>query len=255
LSLIEVQRGVVSTIRLNNPPLNLVTLELTASLNRALEVVAGDEEVRAVVVTGGEGTFSAGSDVKEFEALRGRALEAKVIFEKDTYKKLANLAMPTIAACDGDALGGGLELALCCDIRVASDQSRFGLPEVGLGVIPGAGGTQRLPRLIGLSRAKEMILTGRIIDSAEAERIGLVNRVVSQGRAYETASEMAESISAKGPVAIRNAKALLDMALDRSLERGLDAETEASERVFDTDDMIEGAHAFLQKRSPRFQGR
>jgi enoyl-CoA hydratase len=255
MSLIEVEPGVVTTIRLSNPPLNLVSLDLTAELHRALEKLAVDDEVRAVVVAGGQRAFSAGSDVNEFERLRGRALQGKVLFEKETYRMLAELARPTIAACEGDALGGGLELAICCDLRVASEHSRFGLPEVGLGVIPGSGGTQRLPRLVGLARAKEMILTGGIIDARQAERIGLVNRVVPTGGAYDTAIGIAESIAAKGAIAVREAKALLDAALGRSLDEGLDAETEASGRVFDTDDMIEGGRAFLERRPPRFQGR
>jgi enoyl-CoA hydratase/carnithine racemase len=208
-----------------------------------------------VVVAGGERAFCAGSDVSEFEGLRGRALEGKIVFEKMVYRHLAELAVPTIAACEGDALGGGLELAICCDLRVASDKARFGMPEVGLGVIPGSGGTQRLPRLVGLGRAKELILTGRLIDAGNAASIGLVNRVVPPGQAETLALEMAEGVAAKGPVAVREAKRLLHLAVDQSLDDGLLAETEASGRVFDTDDMIEGARAFLDKRRPDFKGR
>lgn len=254
MSLVEIVPGVVTTVRLANPPLNLITVDLTAELHRALATVAADAEVRAVVLTGGERAFCAGSDVSEFEGLRGRALEGKVLAEKEMYGRLGDLLVPTIAACEGDALGGGLELAMCCDLRVAAETARFGMPEVRLGVIPGAGGTQRLPRLVGLGRAKEMILTGDLIDASQAERAGLVNRVVAPGRAEVVARDMAETIANRGPLAVREAKQLLDTAFDRPLQRGLDAETAASERVFDSDDMVEGARAFLEKRPPEFGG-
>jgi enoyl-CoA hydratase/carnithine racemase len=254
MSLIEVSGGTVVVIRLVNPPLNLVTRDLTRELHRALGTVAEGQGVRVVVVAGGERAFCAGSDISEFEGLRGRALEGKVVFEKMIYQRLAELPMPTIAACEGDALGGGLELAMCCDLRVASEKARFGLPEVGLGVIPGSGGTQRLPRLVGLGRAKEMILTGGIIDAAAAASIGLVTRVVPAGQAESAAMEIAEVVAAKGPLAVREAKRLLDLAPDLPLDEGLLAETEASGRVFDSDDLVEGATAFLEKRPPRFRG-
>jgi len=254
MSLIEVSPGRVAVIRLVNPPLNLITRDLTRELHRALGAVAEGPGVRVVVVAGGERAFCAGSDVSEFEGLRGRALEGKVVFEKMVYQRLAELRMPTIAACEGDALGGGLELAMCCDLRVASEKARFGLPEVGLGVIPGSGGTQRLPRLVGLGRAKEMILTGRVIDAVAAADIGLVTLVVPAGQAESSAMEMAEIVAARGPLAVREAKRLLDLALDLPLDEGLLEETEASGRVFDSDDLVEGARAFLEKRPPRFRG-
>ncbi|MEX1134368.1 MAG: enoyl-CoA hydratase-related protein [Acidimicrobiia bacterium] len=255
MSLIDLTPGAVTTLRLVNPPLNLVTLDLTAELHRALAAIADDPVVRAVVVAGGERTFCAGSDVSEFEGLRGRALEGKIVFEKAVYRQLADLGVPTIAACEGDALGGGLELAMCCDLRVASESARFGLPEVHLGVIPGSGGTQRLPRLVGLGRAKALILTGELIGALEAERIGLVNRVVVRGGVEAEASEIARVIASRGPMAVHEAKVLLDLALDITLEQGLAAETAASGRVFDSDDMLEGARAFFEKRDPRFKGR
>jgi enoyl-CoA hydratase len=163
--------------------------------------------------------------------------------------------MPTIAAIEGNALGGGLELALCCDIRVASSRAKLGLPELRLAVIPGSGGTQRLPRLVGLARAKELILTGRVIDADEALRIGLVAEVVLPGLAVERAREIATDIAARGPVAVREAKRLIDASTDLDLDAGLAAELEASVRVFETDDMLEGARAFLDKRDPEYRGR
>jgi enoyl-CoA hydratase len=253
---IRVQRGKVTVLELDNQPLNLVTAEMTRRLDAALDGLAADDAVRAVVLTGaGERAFCAGSDVKEFELLSGRVAQGKLLLEKLVYRKLAELPMPTIAAIDADALGGGLELALCCDIRIAAQGARLGMPEVRLGVLPGSGGTQRLPRVVGLARAKEMILVGELIDAAEAERIGLVNRVVPTGQARSAALQMASSIAARGPLAVREAKRLLDRALDLDLDAGLAAELDASHRVFSSQDMLEGARAFFEKRPPTFTGR
>lgn len=254
--LIALELGQVAHLELVNPPLNLVTRELTEQLGAALTSLAAAADVRVVVVTGrGERAFCAGSHIGEFEGLKGRVAEGKLLLEKLVYRQLANLPMPTIAAIEGDALGGGLELALCCDIRVASERARLGLPEVRLAVIPGSGGTQRLPRVVGPAKAKEMIFTGAILDAAEAERIGLVNRVVPAGQARQAAGEIAAEIAARGPLAVREAKQLIDAALDLDLDAGLAVELDASERVFDTEDMLEGARAFFAKRPPEYRGR
>jgi enoyl-CoA hydratase len=254
--LISLELGPVAHLELVNPPLNLVTRELTEQLRDALGRLRVADEVRAVVVTGrGDRAFCAGSHIGEFEGLRGRVAEGKLLLEKLVYRQLAQLPMPTIAAIEGDALGGGLELALCCDLRVASSRARLGMPEVRLAVLPGSGGTQRLPRLVGPARAKELILTGRIINSDEAERIGLVNRVVAAGEARKAATALAEEIAARGPLAVREAKRLIDAALDLDLDAGLAAELDASERIFASEDMVEGANAFLRKRDPEYRGR
>jgi enoyl-CoA hydratase/carnithine racemase len=254
--LVAVESGTVTILRLQNPPLNLVTLDLTRQLDDALAAIEADTGVRAVVVTGtGDRAFCAGSDVKEFESLRGRVGEGKLILEKSVYMRLARLPVPTIAAMQADALGGGLELALCCDLRVTDENAKVGLPEVRLGVMPGSGGTQLLPRVVGLAKAKELILTGEIIDSAEAERIGLVNRVVPAGTALEVATGLAETIASRGPVAVQEAKRVLDVGADLPLDEGLARELEASERIFSSEDMLEGARAFFEKRPPKFNGR
>lgn len=254
--LVEIEPGEVTVLRLNNPPLNLISVEVTRALDAALARLESDPEVRAMVVTGaGDRAFCVGSDVKEFEALRGRVGEGKLLLEKAVYRRLARLPMPTVAAIGGDALGGGLELALCCDILVADENARLGLPEVRLGVMPGSGGTQRLPRLVGVARAKEMILTGEIYDAHQAERMGLVNRVAPAGTAMDVALSIARTIAERGPVAVREAKRAIDLALDVPLDQGLAAELDASERVFRTEDMLEGARAFFEKRPPRFQNR
>lgn len=254
--LVELELGRVAHLELVNPPLNLVTRELTVQLHAALTTLAASEDVRAVVVSGrGERAFCAGSHIGEFEGLRGRVADGKLLLEKLVYHQLADLPMPTVAAIEGDALGGGLELALCCDLRIASSRARLGLPEVRLAVIPGSGGTQRLPRVIGPARAKELMLTGRIIDAEEAARIGLVNQVVPAGGAREAADAVAAEIAQRGPLAVREAKRLVDRAMDVDLDAGLAAELDASERIFDSDDMIEGARAFFEKRDPDYHGR
>jgi enoyl-CoA hydratase/carnithine racemase len=253
--LVVVEHGPVTTVRLQNPPLNLVTVELTRRLDSVLAGIETDDEVRCVILTGtGDRAFCAGSDVKEFESLRGRVGEGKLLLEKAVYRRLARLPVPTIAANQADALGGGLELALCADLRVADQRAKLGLPEVRLGVMPGSGGTQRLPRIVGPARAKEMILMGEILDAADAAAIGLLNRLAPSGLVMEVAADMAKTIAARGPVAVREAKRAIDIAGDLPLDQGLAHELDASERIFSSEDMIEGAQAFFEKRPPRFKG-
>lgn len=254
--MIRVTPGELTLLELDNQPLNLVTAEMTRQLDQTLDELAADDTIRAVILAGaGERAFCAGSDVKEFTELAGRVAQGKLLLEKLVYRKVAELPMPTIAAIDADALGGGLELALCCDIRIAAEGARLGMPEVRLGVLPGSGGTQRLPRVVGPARAKQMILVGELIDAAEAERIGLVNQVVPPGQARAAAMEMGSKIAARGPLAVREAKRLIDRALDLDLDAGMAAELDASHRVFSSQDMLEGARAFFEKRPPTFRGR
>ena len=254
--LVALELGRVAHLELANPPLNLFTGELVLQLRDALRAIEAADDVRAVVVSGrGERAFSAGSHVGEFEEQAGEAGRDRHQLDQDVWRQLAELPMPTIAAIEGHCLGGGLELALCCDIRIASETARLGLPEVKLAVIPGSGGTQRLPRVVGATRAKELILTGRVLTASEAEAIGLVNRVVPAGGAVAAARELGAEIAARGPVAVREAKRLIDTALDRDIGAGLAAEFEASERIFATEDMVEGARAFFEKRDPDYHGR
>jgi enoyl-CoA hydratase/carnithine racemase len=254
--LVSLELGRVAHLELVNPQLNLVTRELTEQLRDRLATLAAADDVRAVVVSGrGERAFSAGSDVKAFESYRGAAGREHFSREEEVFSQLAALPMPTIAAIEGNALGGGLELALCCDIRVASERASLGLPEVRLAVTPGAGGTQRLPRVVGVARAKELTLTGRIIDAHEAERIGLVSRVVPAGQALAAADEIAAQIAERGPLAVREVKRLIDQSVVLDLAAGIAAEIDASERVFNSDDMLEGARAFFGKRAPEYEGR
>lgn len=253
--MISLTPGRVALIELSNGPLNLIDGTVMAQLDDALEEVAADSATRALVLAAtGDRAFCAGSDVKEFESLHRRVAQGKLLYEKYVYRKLARTAVPSIAAIERDALGGGLELALCCDLRVAGGRARFGMPEVRLAVMPGSGGTQRLPAVVGPARAKEMILMGEVIDANRAAEIGLVNAVVEDGRARAAAFEMAEKIAANGPVAVRQAKELIDLASDVAIDAGLAFELDGSERVFSSKDMREGARAFFAKQSPRFSG-
>jgi enoyl-CoA hydratase/carnithine racemase len=258
--LVRVRPGRVALLELDDPPLNLVTGELLADLDGALATLeaAPPGDVRVVVIAGrGERAFSVGSNVKEFEAHRDSPSGGRERFELEARvaQRLAALPMPTIAAIEGDALGGGLELALCCDLRIASQRARLGLPEVRLAVTPSTGGTQRLPRIVGEARARELLLTGRIVDAAEAERIGLVHEVVPLGRAVARAGEIGEEIAERGPLAVRAVKTLVGAALDRPLPDGHAAEVETSVRIFATDDLLEGARSFIEKRQPEYHGR
>lgn len=256
--LIALELGRVAHLELVNPPLNLVTRDLLEELDAALTTLAASSagDVRVVVVSGrGERAFSAGSHVGEFEGQRGPGGRQRQELEAGVARRLADLPMPTIAAIEGNALGGGLELALCCDLRIASERARLGLPEARLAVIPGAGGTQRLPRVVGSARARELILTGRVLTAADAERIGLVHEVVPAGEAVARARAIGEEIAARGPLAVREAKRLIDLAMEVDLDAGLAAELDASERIFASEDMLEGAKAFLGKRDPEYHGR
>lgn len=214
------------------------------------------EAPRAIIVTGaGEKSFVAGADIAVMSTMS--PVEAK------RFAEISNAAMalldrspiPTIAAVNGFALGGGCEIALACDIRVAAENALFGFPEVSLGILPGMGGTQRLPRLLGPAMAKELIFTGRRIEAREALAMGLVNRVVPRGEALNTARELASQIAANGPIAVRHAKAAANRALDVDLISGLEYETDQFALLFSTDDAREGMTAFMERRKPEFQGR
>ena len=256
--LVALDLGRVAHLELVNPPLNLITRAVLEELGDALAIlaVAPAGDVRAVVVSGrGERAFCAGSHVGEFEAQRGPGGRERLELEARVSRALGDLPMPIIAAIEGDALGGGLELALACDLRICSSRARLGLPEVRLAVTPGAGGTQRLPRIVGPALARELILAGRVIDAAEAHRIGLVNEVVPAGEARARADTVAEEIASRGPLAVREAKRLIDAATELDMDAGLAAELEASVRIFATDDLVEGAAAFFEKRDPQYHGR
>ena len=235
--------------------LNALDPQVVEEIGQAL-LELESEGPRTIIVTGaGERAFVAGADISAMHAMD--AMEAKR-FSEIGHAAMALLdrrPIPTIAAVNGFALGGGAEVALACDIRVASENALFGFPEVGLGILPGMGGTQRLPRLVGPAVAKELIFTGRRIDAQEAKEIGLVNRVVAQGEALNAAKEIAAEISANGPIAVRHAKTAANRALDVDLISGLEYEADQFALLFSTADAKEGMGAFIEKRKPGFEGR
>lgn len=246
--------GAVALVRLNRPPVNALSVQLSADLVAAFEQAAAPE-VRALVVTG-QPHFAAGADIKGFQAaydsgsdeqLAGKLVEAVAVLE--------SLEKPTIAAVHGYALGGGLELAMGADFRYLADDARVGQPEILLGIIPGAGGTQRLPRLVGFQKAKDLVFSGRQVDAAEALAIGLADRVYPPDRVLDEALAAA-TVMAAGPTrAIVAAKRALARGWDRPLAEGMAAEAEEFRSAFWTDDAREGVAAFIEKRAANFQGR
>jgi enoyl-CoA hydratase/carnithine racemase len=245
--------GGVAVLTLNNPPLNLVTLALTRALHARLGELGADPGVRVLVVTGaGTRAFCAGSDVSEFPAVLDDIVPKKLALENETYGRLADFPKPTIAALNGLAYGGGLELAVCCDILVAGADVRFALPEIKLGVFPGSGGTVRVPRRVGEGRAKELMYTGEPIEAATAHAWGLVNRVVPPGEALAAAVGLAR-VLAQGPSrALQLMKQAVALGL-ATMEGDAIARTLAlSDAVFRTEDCREGVRAFFAKETPRF---
>ena len=245
----------IAKLTLNNPPLNLVTLEMTEQLIEALEELEGDEAVRAVVVTGaGDRAFCAGSDVKEFAEVRDRVVQMKLARENETFGRFESLSKPTVAAIEGLAYGGGCEISMACDLRIAGEGAKFALPEVRLGVVPGSGGLFRLPELVGPARAMELMYLGEPIDASEAERLGLVNEVVPYGEGLQRALGVARSISRQPKEAVAAIKRGVRESLHSSREDSVRLTLELSDHVFRTEDCAEGIRAFFEKREPRFEG-
>jgi enoyl-CoA hydratase len=247
--------GAVATIRLDRPPANALSQAVSLELWDAAREVEADDVVRAVVVWGGERIFAAGADVKAMAEFGPREIEPSVGALEGAIRQLEAVPKPVIAAINGYALGGGCELALACDFRLAGTDAQLGLPEIRLGIIPGAGGTQRLPRLVGPTRARDLIFTGRHIDATEALDIGLVDAVTAPDRVYVEAIARARSFAAGPSLAYRAAKAALRAADEHGRDAGLHAEREAFTELFTTQDQKEGMRAFLEKREPRFTGR
>jgi len=248
--------GAAGVITINRPKvLNALNGQTLQELDRALREFEADPAVRGIIITGGgEKSFVAGADIKELAPLNSTEGVEKCKIGQGLLRMMESMSKPTIAAINGFALGGGCELALACDIRLASDNARIGLPEVSLGIIPGYGGTQRLPRIIGKGLALELILTGTPIKAEEAWRIGLVNRVVPQEQLLATAKEMVASIAKNGPLAIAAARRAVHQGLDVDLDRGLALEALQFGVLCASNDKKEGLSAFLDKRTPEFKG-
>ncbi|MCR8670563.1 enoyl-CoA hydratase-related protein [Agrococcus sp. HG114] len=248
------RRGRVAWIQLDRPEaLNALNTRLMHELVGTAKGLDADDSIGAIVITGSEKAFAAGADIKEMAGKSTAEMRASNHF--GPWLEFASVQKPVIAAVSGYALGGGCELALMCDIILAADTAQFGLPEVGLGVIPGIGGTQRLVRAVGYPKAAEIILTGRRVGAEEAERIGLVSRVVPADALLDEAGKVAEGIAAKSLPALRAAKATMDAALEMPLAEGLAIEAEHFTGLFDTADQKEGMAAFSEKREPNFQHR
>jgi enoyl-CoA hydratase len=247
----------VATITLNRPDvLNAQNDALRRELTEVFGALVTDDDVKVAVITGaGDRAFSAGADIREFVEPASPTQLRERRKRIDYRAAMDRCPQPIIAAINGFALGGGLELALACDIRIAADSAQLGLTEINLAIIPGGGGTQRLPRLVGRGKALEMILTGARIPAAEALRIGLVERVVPAGEALAAATELARTIAAKAPIALRYAKESVVKGLGMSLEDGLRLEGDLSTLLRTTEDRLEGAKAFLEKRKPRWTGK
>jgi enoyl-CoA hydratase len=252
----KVEEG-IAVVTIDNPSslnaLNEVTL---TQLDRTIDDLAGNPEVKGVIITGGgEKAFVAGADITEFLQVKGDAALSFMARGQRIFDKIEAFDRPVVAAINGFALGGGNELGLCCDIRIAAENALFGQPEVNLGIIPGYGGTQRLPRLIGPGKAKEVILADERISAQEALRIGLVEKVVPKGQAVEEAKKLLKKIMSKGPVAVKMAKKAINEGLGMPLRKGLDLEAQCQGICFGTEDKNEGAKAFLEKRPANFKGK
>jgi len=246
--------GVV-VVRLNNPPMNPLSSALLGQLRDVARRIGADSDVKAVVVAGGEKAFAAGADISEFSDQAAARLISDAF--REAFDAVAAIPRPVIAAIRGYALGGGLELACACDFRVAGDTARVGQPELLLGIIPGAGGTQRLTRLVGPARAKEIVWSGRMLRAEEAHGIGLVDRVVSHGEEEQAAHHWAAELGKGAVVAMGLAKRAIDRGLDRPLADGLDLERDAFVEVFATEDARTGVQSFLAEGAgkAKFRGR
>jgi enoyl-CoA hydratase len=252
--LLEITEG-IATVTVNRPTaLNALTIYTLAELDRVVGEVVGNPDVRAVVLTGaGTKAFVAGADIAEMRDMSPAQARDLAFLAHHTYAAVERSPKPFIAAVNGYALGGGCELAMACDIRLAAETAKFGQPEVNLGIIPGFGGTQRLPRLVGKGRALEMILTGEMVDAREALRIGLVNRVVAPGELMDEARQLARKIAAKGLVALRLCKEAVGNGLEMDVTKGCAYEAELFAHSFSTADQKEGMGAFLGKRPAVFR--
>ena len=247
----------IAVVTIDNPPMNA----LSEQVKHALEAVFGElnariEEVKVVILTGAGGkVFVAGADIKELPGLNPQKARARFRRSRQLFLNIERFDRPVICAIDGLCLGGGLELAMCCDIRIATEKSTFGQPEINLGILPGGGGTQRLPRLVGMGIAKELIFTGRLIKAEEARNIGLVNGVVPSGEHMKKAEEIAQVLCEKAPLALRAAKEVIGRGMNMTLENGLILEADLGSFLYGTEDQKEGALAFLEKRKPGFKGK
>lgn len=246
----------VAIIKLNRPPMNPLNSQVFEELGRAADELQGDETIKALIITG-EGTkaFAAGADITEMADLTPVEAYSFCQGSRIAFEKIENLGKPVIAAINGMALGGGCELALACDFRIAADNSKFGQPEISLGIIPGAGGTQRLSRLLGTAKAKELIFLGDVFDAPEAEKIGLINKTVPADNLMDEAMILAKRLAAKPTVAMKMAKAAINTGINLDITSALTLEIQNFIIAFASADRKEGISAFMEKRKPQFTGK
>jgi enoyl-CoA hydratase len=245
--------GGIGLIKINRPSVyNAVNIEAIVELERAMQAFDEDKDVRVVIVTGEGKAFVSGSDISRLAEMDSMQAHEYSRVGQRVLSFIENMEKPVIAAVNGFALGSGCELAMACDIRIASEKAKFGQPEVKLGLIPGHAGTQRLARLVGVAKAKELIFTGEMVDAAEALRIGLANKVVAPEGLLDEAKSMAQKIIDVGPTAVRVAKTVINRGVDSNLTTANALETEAFSVLFSTDEAKEGMKAFLEKRKPNW---
>lgn len=246
----------IATVTINDPAkLNALNSEILRELDAAFDELSADPEIRVIILTGAERSFVAGADIQAMSEMN--YAEAKVFgeFGSSVFRKIETCPKPVIAAVNGFALGGGCELALACDIRLASEKAKLGQPEVSLGICPGFSGTQRLARLIGVAKAKELIFTGKVITADEALKIGLVNQVTPPETLMEEVNKMAETIAKQASVAVSNSKRAINDGWDMEISEGIDLEVELFARCFETEDQKLGMKAFLNKEKATFNGK
>lgn len=246
------QQGAVAILTINRPEaLNALNSQVLSDLDEVITKVEASPDIHAVILTGAGRSFVAGADIGEmkgFSAIDGKKFG---VHGGGVFLRLENLSKPVIAAVNGFALGGGCELAMSCDIRIASEKAKFGQPEVGLGITPGFGGTQRLPRIVGLGMAKQLLYTARNIDAAEALRIGLVNAVVPQAELMDTAVKMANTIAKNAPIAVRACKQAVNEGMQVSIDKAVEIEEKLFGGCFETHDQVEGMACFLSREKPK----
>ena len=246
----------VCIVAINNPQaLNALNSAVIEELDRAFSEIAADDGIAAVILTGAGKAFVAGADIAQMSTMNAAQGKAFGEYGAAVFRKIELLDKPVIAAVNGYALGGGCELAMCCDIRIASAKAKFGQPEVGLGITPGFSGTQRLPRIVGPGKAKELIFTAGIIDAAEACRIGLVNKVTEPEALMDEAMEMAAKIASKSPIAVKYSKQAINKGMQTDMDTAISIEAGLFGLCFSSEDQKEGMRAFLEKRAPDFKNK